>query len=93
MARWRRAGSLDEQPVATGDVTFIGMDMRSQDPASMRQGFYREGYNVSQAVDVARDRIWSPEVEGFWDFVAAAKKRGLGDFLGARGAKITLDDE
>src|SRR4029077_2710607 len=46
MARWRGAGTLDEKPVATGDVTFIGMDMRSQDPAAMRQGFYREGYNV-----------------------------------------------
>jgi hypothetical protein len=45
MARWRGAGQLDEQPVATGDVTFIGMDMRSKDPASMKQGFYREGYN------------------------------------------------
>jgi UDP-N-acetylglucosamine acyltransferase len=54
---------------------------------------YREGYNVSQAVDVARDRIWSPEVEAFWDFVAAAKKRGIGDFLGSRGAKITINDE
>lgn len=54
---------------------------------------YREGYNVSQAVDVARDRIWSPEVENFWDFVAAAKKRGIGDFLGARGAKITIDED
>jgi UDP-N-acetylglucosamine acyltransferase len=53
---------------------------------------YREGYNVSQAVDVARDRIWSPEVDAFWDFVAAAKKRGIGDFLGARGARITVDE-
>jgi UDP-N-acetylglucosamine acyltransferase len=54
---------------------------------------YREGYNVSQAVDVARNRIWSPEVEAFWEFVAAAKKRGLGDFLGSRGAKIAIDAE
>jgi UDP-N-acetylglucosamine acyltransferase len=53
---------------------------------------YREGYNVSQAVDVARDRVWSAEVESFWDFVAAAKKRGIGDFLGSRGAKITIDE-
>jgi len=53
---------------------------------------YREGYNVGQAVNVARDRIWSPEVEAFWDFVAAAKKRGIGDFLGSRGAKITIDE-
>jgi UDP-N-acetylglucosamine acyltransferase len=52
---------------------------------------YREGYNVSQAVDVARDRIWSPEVDEFWDFVAAAKKRGISDFLGSRGAKMTFE--
>jgi UDP-N-acetylglucosamine acyltransferase len=54
---------------------------------------YREGYNVSQAVAVARDRIWSSDVENFWDFVAVAKKRGIGDFLGSRGAKITIDEE
>lgn len=54
---------------------------------------YRDGYNVSQAVAVASDRIWSAEVDNFWEFVAAAKKRGLGDFLGARGAKITIDEE
>ena len=52
---------------------------------------YREGYNVSQAVAVARDRIWSSEVDSFWDFVAEANKRGLSDFLGTRGAKMTFD--
>jgi len=45
MARWRGTGTLDEQIVATGDQMFVGMDMRAQDPVTMRQGFYREGYN------------------------------------------------
>lgn len=54
---------------------------------------YREGYNVTQAVSVARDRIWSTEVDAFWDFIAIAKKRGIGDFLGSRGAKITIEEE
>jgi len=52
---------------------------------------YREGYNVSQAVTVARDRIWSAEVDAFWDFVAEANKRGIADFLGSRGSRMTFD--
>ena len=45
MARWRGTGTLDDAPVATGDQTFIGMNMNANDPAAIRQGFYREGYN------------------------------------------------
>jgi UDP-N-acetylglucosamine acyltransferase len=52
---------------------------------------YREGYNVSQALAVAQDRLWSPEVDDFWDFIAAAKKRGLSDFLGKRGANMSFE--
>jgi hypothetical protein len=46
MSRWRGYGQLEDAATLTGDQTFIGLDMRSQDPASMKQGFYREGYNV-----------------------------------------------
>lgn len=46
MARWARPQKLDEVQTPNGDSTFIGMDMKSKDPASMRPGYYREGYNV-----------------------------------------------
>jgi hypothetical protein len=45
MARWRGAGQLDDALSTLGDSTFFGMDMKSADPASMKPGFYREGYN------------------------------------------------
>ncbi|MEK0446210.1 MAG: acyl-ACP--UDP-N-acetylglucosamine O-acyltransferase [Verrucomicrobiota bacterium] len=38
---------------------------------------YRGGLNVAQALEQARLRAWSPEVEHFWEFVEASKKRGL----------------
>jgi hypothetical protein len=45
MPRWARPQTLDEHQIANGDSTFIGMDMKSKDPASMQPGYYREGYN------------------------------------------------
>jgi UDP-N-acetylglucosamine acyltransferase len=54
---------------------------------------YRSGLNVSQAVEAARDRIWSHQAIVFWDFVAAAGKRGVVDLLGSRGAKAVLEAE
>src|SRR6266850_627045 len=45
MPRWARSGQLDERQVPSGDQTFIGMDMKSQDPSAIKPGFYREGYN------------------------------------------------
>jgi hypothetical protein len=45
MTRWRGAAPNDDALVTTGDATFFGMDMKSSDPASMKPGFYREGYN------------------------------------------------
>jgi hypothetical protein len=44
--RWRGKGQADDAPQINGDQTFLGMDMKSQDPASIKQGLYREGYNV-----------------------------------------------
>jgi UDP-N-acetylglucosamine acyltransferase len=45
---------------------------------------YRSGLNVSQALAAAGERTWGPEAAAFWEFVLAAKKRGLCDFLAAR---------
>jgi hypothetical protein len=46
MPRWAHPKyPLDEIQTPNGDATFIGMDMKSKDPASIKPGFYREGYN------------------------------------------------
>jgi len=38
---------------------------------------YRRGLNTAQALAAARERTWGPEATAFFDFVAAAKKRGI----------------
>lgn len=45
---------------------------------------YRSGKNVGQALEAARAEQWSPAVQGFWDFVAESKKRGLCALLRSR---------
>lgn len=45
---------------------------------------YRSDRNVSQAAAAAVAESWSETGRLFWDFVAAAKKRGLCDWLGGR---------
>jgi UDP-N-acetylglucosamine acyltransferase len=49
---------------------------------------YRSGLNVSQALAAAQDRVWGLEGRAFWEFVGAAKRRGLVDFLATRGAAV-----
>src|SRR4029077_1505408 len=46
MPRWATPQRGDEIQTPNGDSGFVGMDMKSKDPASMKPGFYREGYNV-----------------------------------------------
>jgi UDP-N-acetylglucosamine acyltransferase len=46
---------------------------------------YQSGLNVSQALEAAAGEIWCPEAKIFFDFVRAAKKRGICDYVG-RGA-------
>jgi UDP-N-acetylglucosamine acyltransferase len=45
---------------------------------------YRSGKNVSQALAASREAEWTEAGRTFWDFVAAAKKRGIADWLGSR---------
>ncbi len=52
---------------------------------------YKSGLNVAQALDRAREREWSSEARDYFDFVAAAKKRGICDLL--EGARGKPDDE
>ena len=45
---------------------------------------YRTGKNATQAILAAHAEKWNDAGRAFWDFVAAAKKRGLCDWLGSR---------
>ena len=45
---------------------------------------YRSGRNASQAVEAAGAESWGEIGRAFWDFVAAAKKKGVCDWLGGR---------
>jgi UDP-N-acetylglucosamine acyltransferase len=38
---------------------------------------YKSGLNIAQALERARQQTWGPQARAFFDFVAAAKKRGI----------------
>ncbi len=51
-----------------------------EDRAEIKAAFqllYESGLNVSQALDEARAKTWREPAQAFFDFVAAAKKRGI----------------
>jgi UDP-N-acetylglucosamine acyltransferase len=55
--------------------------------AEIKEAFallYRQGLNTTQALAAAQKRKWGAEAQAFFDFVAAAKKRGVCDFLASR---------
>lgn len=45
---------------------------------------YREGLNKTQALEAARNGSWGAEATAFFEFIAAAKKRGICDFIATR---------
>jgi UDP-N-acetylglucosamine acyltransferase len=56
--------------------------------AAMKEAFallYRRGLNTTQALAAVRELTLTAEAREFFDFVAAAKKRGLCAFLANRG--------
>ncbi|MDR3401360.1 MAG: acyl-ACP--UDP-N-acetylglucosamine O-acyltransferase [Chthoniobacter sp.] len=56
--------------------------------AEIKEAFallYRRGLNTTQALAAAKGKSWGAEAQSFFDFVAAAKKRGVCDFLASRG--------
>jgi UDP-N-acetylglucosamine acyltransferase len=62
-----------------------GMD--SAERAEIKRAFdllYRSGKNATQAIAAARAGDWGDAGRAFWDFVAAAKKKGLCAWLGSR---------
>ncbi len=53
---------------------------------------YRSGKNVTQALEAAQAQPWSAAAQPFWDFVAAAKKRGLCAFSRARESAASFEE-
>ncbi len=68
----------------------LNADQRAEIKAAFAL-LYRSGHNVAQALAAARERTWSPEAQGFWDFIAAAKKRGVCDFIPTRRGSSNAD--
>ncbi len=52
---------------------------------------YRRGLNTTQALAAARERSWGAEAQAFFDFISAAKKRGICDFLATRAGSASGD--
>ena len=57
------------------------------------QLLYRSGLNVSQALEAAAEKIWSPEAQHFFDFVRASSKRGVCNVhISSRGQTLRQDE-
>lgn len=62
--------------------------------AEIKEAFallYRRGLNTTQALAAAKGQSWGAEAQSFFDFVAAAKKRGVCDFLASRRGGMAED--
>lgn len=47
MSRWQRPVWPNDQVISpTGDTAFVGMDLKTRDPAQLLTGWYAEGYNA-----------------------------------------------
>ena len=46
---------------------------------------YRSGLNTTQALAASKEREWGPEAREFFDFIAAAKKRGICALIQKKG--------
>ena len=53
---------------------------------------YREGFNISQAIEESKKQTWGPEAQYFLDFIATAKKRGVSS-VARRASAATSDEE
>lgn len=48
---------------------------------------YRRGYNLAQALELARSRHWGVEADCFWSFVQKTGKRGICGWRGRRARR------
>lgn len=64
--------------------------LEAEDQAEIKAAFrllYESGLNVSQALAQAREQNWREPAQAFFDFVAAAKKRGICGLRRTRAGK------
>ena len=56
---------------------------------------YRDGFNITQAIEESKKMTWGPEAQFFLDFIASAKKRGVSSVAPRRGSATpgALGDE
>lgn len=79
-------------------LNFIGMRRagfsleRRQEVKAAFKLLYKSGLNTAQALAQARTRAWGEEGRAYFDFVAAAQRRGICDLLeSSRGARSGED--
>jgi acyl-[acyl carrier protein]--UDP-N-acetylglucosamine O-acyltransferase len=53
---------------------------------------YREGFNISQAVEESKKQSWGLEAQYFLDFIASAQRRGVSS-VARRGVVAAPDEE
>ena len=64
-------------------LNVVGMKragLSGEDRAEIKAAFrllYESGWNVSQALEQAQQKAWGEPAQAFFDFVAAAKRRGI----------------
>ena len=70
-------------------LNMVGMrraGLSREQRAEIKEAFallYRRGLNTAQALAAARERSWGADAAALFEFVAAAKKRGICDFRGS----------
>ena len=85
MSRWQRPGGPnDEQIAQTGDTAFVGMDMKTRDPAQMLTGWYHEGYNcrIENGGLATRKGSICP---GFCNYISYGQIYGVGIYSDPNG--------
>ncbi len=69
----------------------ISLDARNEIKAAFAL-IYRSSLNVSQALTASEERAWGPEATEFFEFIRAAKKRGICALARTLGSLNNLDD-
>lgn len=53
---------------------------------------YREGFNISQAIEESKKHSWGPEAQYFLDFIASAQRRGVSS-VARRGVSVASEQD
>lgn len=87
MPRWERpVWPMDTVQTQVGDTGFLGMDMKTPDPAQMANGTYREGYNCRVENGDLCSRLGAI-LPGSYNFVNYNRIWGVGLFSDPNGSE------